>query len=166
MRCRILNWEKLYNMQQELDNYIADNHELEGKDLYHERHLAFLVELGELANETRCFKFWSKKAPSEREVILAEYVDGIHFLLSIGLEKGYRYDSGEAVGTENERTKQFNHVFIVAAAFNQHPTEEGYVQLFEEFIHLGKLLGFNEKDIYNAYLEKNEINYERQDQGY
>ena len=161
-----MNWEKLYDMQQELDNYIANNHELKGKDLYHERHLAFLVELGELANETRCFKFWSTKKPSAREVILAEYVDGIHFLLSIGLEKGYRYDGREAVGTENEQTKQFNHVFTVAAAFNQHTEEEGYVRLFREFIHLGKVLGFNEEDIYNAYLEKNEINYERQDQGY
>ncbi|MCG5104319.1 dUTP diphosphatase [Oceanobacillus alkalisoli] len=161
-----MNWEKLYNMQQELDSYIANNHELEGKDLYNERHLAFLVELGELANETRCFKFWSKKKPSERDVILAEYVDGIHFLLSIGLEKGYRYNGEKAAGTENQQTKQFNHVFIVAAGFNQNPSEEGYIHLFKEFIHLGKVLGFNEVDIYNAYLEKNEINYERQDQGY
>lgn len=50
--------------------------------------LALLVEIGELANETRCFKYWSNKPASEREVILEEYVDGLHFILSIGIDLG------------------------------------------------------------------------------
>ncbi len=47
------------------------------------RDLALTIELAELANETRCFKYWSSKGPSEREVILEEFVDSIHFLLSL-----------------------------------------------------------------------------------
>ena len=86
-----MKWDTLFTKQQELDKYIAENHDLKHKDVFEEKFLALLVELGELANETRCFKFWSKKAPSEKQIILEEYVDNIHFLLSIGLEKGYTF---------------------------------------------------------------------------
>jgi dimeric dUTPase (all-alpha-NTP-PPase superfamily) len=41
--------------------------------------------MGELANEVRCFKFWSYKLPSEEKVILEEYVDGIHFITSLAI---------------------------------------------------------------------------------
>ena len=51
--------------------------------------LALLVEIGELANETRSFKFWSVKPASEKKIILEEFVDGIHFILSLGIECGF-----------------------------------------------------------------------------
>src|SRR4051794_21413839 len=119
-------------MQAELDSYIIDNHDLKERNVFNEKYLAFLVELGELANETRCFKYWSTKKPSEKETILAEYVDGIHFLLSIGLEKGYRYHVTENVEREIDKTNQFNSVYTAAAIFKQNPTSELYMNLFQE----------------------------------
>src|SRR5699024_5876901 len=86
------DWTKLFNMQAKLDQYIAENHNLTKKDnLVSKRYLALLVELGELANETRCFKFWSTKAPSHNDVILEEYVDGVHFILSLVLDLDFRF---------------------------------------------------------------------------
>ena len=79
---------QLFTMQQELDSFIQKNREVK-RDVFQEKGLALLVELAELANETRSFKFWSAKGPSEIEVILEEYVDSIHFLLSLGIEKGF-----------------------------------------------------------------------------
>lgn len=74
-----MDWKKLFDMQKELDTYIETNHNVKQAELLDKKILALLVEVGELANETRCFKFWSKKKPSERDVIIEEYVDGIHF---------------------------------------------------------------------------------------
>lgn len=161
-----MNWLQLYIMQEKLDSYISENHNLEGKDLFNERYLAFLVELGELANETRCFKFWSNKKRSEDEIILDEYVDGVHFLLSIGLEKDLRYEGDQIVVNETNETNQFNNIFIQATLFKQDPSEKNYNILFEEFLKLGKILGYSEEDIQAAYFKKNEVNYERQDTGY
>ena len=79
---------QLYKMQFELDSFISNNRQ-EGTDVFKEKGLALLVELAELANETRCFKFWSMKGPSEIAIILEEYVDSIHFILSLGIEKGF-----------------------------------------------------------------------------
>jgi dimeric dUTPase (all-alpha-NTP-PPase superfamily) len=84
-----LNIAKLFMLQSELDSHIENEHpRQEGTSRHHEKVLALLVELGELANETRCFKFWSHKPASEKAVVLEEFSDGIHFLLSIGLENG------------------------------------------------------------------------------
>ena len=57
-----MNISELYEMQRELDNRICKEHRLEGMNLVPSKILALQVELGELANETRCFKFWSSRA--------------------------------------------------------------------------------------------------------
>lgn len=162
-----MNWDRLYTMQQKLDAYIMDNHDLNDKNVFNEKYLAFLVELGELANETRCFKYWSTKPPSDKHIILAEYVDGIHFLLSLGLETGCRYtEQGAAISEEVNQTEQFNAVYTAAASFKDAPTQEKYEHLFSTFLGLGSTLGFTGEDVVRAYFKKNEINYERQNQGY
>src|SRR5699024_4166899 len=136
-----MNWEQLYDMQKKLDTYIQENHDLEGRDLFAEKYLALLVEIGELANETRCYKFWSNNKRSEYETSLGEFVDGIHFLLSIGLEKNYFYHGEAGLGTENSETAQFNKIFTAAATFKVDPTFDKYSRLFKEYLTLGELLG-------------------------
>lgn len=161
-----MEWSPLYTMQQELDAYIESHHDLSDKDLFREKYLALLVELGELANETRCFKFWSTKPRNKQSVILEEYVDGIHFILSLGLEKGYRYRANTIPIAVTDETGQFNRVYDACVTFYREPSELHYEQLFANFLHLGTLLGFDEQRIKAAYLKKNNINYERQNQGY
>ncbi|GAB4075019.1 dUTP diphosphatase [Barrientosiimonas marina] len=161
-----MDWSALYTMQEHLDTYIEAQHNLSDRDLFREKYLALLVELGELANETRCFKFWSTKPKNEQSVILEEYVDGIHFILSLGLEKGYRFDAREVEPANTNVTGQFTLVYSDCVAFYQEPGEAAYKQLFVRFIQLGKLLGFDETAVMTAYLKKNDINYERQNQGY
>lgn len=161
-----VNWETLFAMQKKLDNYISDQHQLDNKNLLEERFLALLVELGELANETRCFKFWSTQAASERAIILEEYVDNIHFLLSIGLHTDYQFQTIEVKTKEKETTLMFNEVFTRAMTFYKERTENNYLALFEAYIQLADILGFTENDIIEAYHKKNEINYARQDSGY
>ena len=78
-----MNVKKLSEMQKVLDERIVKEHGLEGKDLEENKILALLVEVNELANETRCFKHWSTKGPSEESVLFEEYVDSLHFFLSI-----------------------------------------------------------------------------------
>lgn len=162
-----MDWKKLYDTQQQLDQYIVDNHNLSAeKDLFEHKYLALLVELGELANETRCFKFWSTKEKSETAIILDEYVDGVHFLLSLGLEKSYYFSEVEIKEVSQTETEQFNLVFAACVQFKQAPTKENYDHLFVTFLQLGKLLGFEAEDIQIAYYKKNEVNFERQDKGY
>lgn len=99
---------KLFQMQKALDQHIEEKHMLQNEDLFDRKVLALLVEIGELANETRCFKFWSVKPSSSKEVVLEEFVDGIHFILSLGIECGFDQETyglnvAESIGNVTEQ---------------------------------------------------------------
>src|SRR5690625_3998787 len=74
-RVKILNLERLFELQKELDDRIVKEKGLEGKDLLPQKILALQVELGELANEWRGFKFWSEDQEPRYETIEA-YIHG------------------------------------------------------------------------------------------
>lgn len=165
-----MDLQQLFKMQSGLDSHIEQNHDLENRSLFNEKIVALLVELGELANETRCFKFWSLKGASKEEIILEEFVDGIHFILSLGLELNFD-EQLTVIKPENNNnhhnlTDQFLKIYQLVNQFNQEKTFSKYEQLFGEFLKLGEMLDFSSKQIYDAYIEKNEINFARQDQGY
>ena len=158
---------KLMEMQQALDKHIESKHGLAQEDLVERKILALLVELGELANETRCFKFWSVKGPSEKETILAEYVDGIHFILSLGIECGFTPKEPGAFTMETrDLTAQFTKLYGLISAFRDSRSEEFFQIVFSHYLLLGEMLGFSAADVEQAYIAKNEVNYERQKQGY
>lgn len=72
--------------QLELDEYIIESknlHLLGKKERLNNTALAMFVELAEMMNEIRSFKFWSDKPSSHRTVIIDEYVDVLHFFLSL-----------------------------------------------------------------------------------
>ncbi|WP_423407610.1 dUTP diphosphatase [Heyndrickxia sp. MSNUG] len=163
-----MNTEKLFKMQKELDRHIESQHGLEEENLFDRKVLALLVEIGELANETRCFKFWSVKPSSEKEIILEEFVDGIHFILSLGIECGF--DDIRSVFTAKsdgaDVSIHFIEVYERVQEFRKTRSREEFIHLFEGYMKLAELLGLEENQIEQAYIQKNEVNYDRQRKGY
>ncbi|MGI8381685.1 dUTP diphosphatase [Priestia megaterium] len=181
-----MNLTKLFDMQRVLDQRIIDNHpELKGQDNLDWKVLALQVELGECANEHRGFKKWSNdqeprtawKQPSyrggyiERNLLLEEYVDCLHFILSIGIElelTDIEIWSIQEEGNTSQFLKCFeaiNSLYLVYRVDGQ-VTKEIYENLFGTFVELGEILGFTWEQIEQAYFGKNEINHIRQEQGY
>ncbi len=161
-----MNFKDLFKMQAQLDSFIAKTQQIE-RDVFLEKGLALTIELAELANETRCFKFWSTKGPSEREVILEEFVDSIHFLLSLGNEKGYLlHEWPKSEITEENLTTCFIRTQKSILTFIESPSEDHYVAVWKEYGAIAYHLGFSLDDITGAYILKNEKNYERQRNGY
>ncbi|OLN22649.1 dUTPase [Domibacillus antri] len=158
--------EKLFEMQRGLDRYIEEGHNLTGADLFNQKVLALLVEIGELANETRCFKFWSTKGPSERNIILEEFVDGVHFILSLGLIAGFDQTKPSFESAAEEQTEQFLLVMEAVHAFKKEKSASYYQSLMDRYFTLGDMLGFSPEEVEAAYMAKNEVNYERQKSGY
>jgi dimeric dUTPase (all-alpha-NTP-PPase superfamily) len=161
--------EKLFSMQNELNTRIVKEHNLENISLSDQRRLAFLVELGELANETRCFKYWSKRPASEKEIILEEYVDGLHFVLSIGLKLDVTEIElpNEVELTEKMDKIELNQLFLSLYQWGaKNFSKQEFYLFLNEFLGLGVKLGFSFQEIEAAYLEKNAVNHERQDSGY
>lgn len=97
-----------------------------------------------------------------------EYVDGLHFVLSIGIELGFdeKVLAFEQVSLCENIENQFIWANIKAGALLINRTLSEYSKLVSTYLGLGDMLGFSWEDIVEAYLEKNKINHERQANGY
>jgi dimeric dUTPase (all-alpha-NTP-PPase superfamily) len=160
--------QKLFQMQKALDSYIEGKHQLQDEDLFDRKVLALLVEIGELANETRCFKFWSIKPSSEKDVILEEFVDGIHFILSLGIECGFDEKPFEIKNMHSSHsiTEQFIHIYNIVGIFKRSRNLDDFILVFEHYLQLASLLGITYEEMEQAYIQKNEVNYKRQNNNY
>jgi dimeric dUTPase (all-alpha-NTP-PPase superfamily) len=160
--------EKLFEMQKALDQHIEEKHDLQEEDLFNRKVLALLVELGELANETRCFKFWSIKPSSEKSVVLEEFVDGIHFILSLGIECGFQKLQYSLLTEPSDLTlsEQFLLIYEKVNEFKNSKSNDDFINLLESYLQLGALLGITFEEMEEAYFAKNEVNYQRQQNSY
>ncbi|MDT8859444.1 dUTP diphosphatase [Alkalihalobacillus sp. MEB130] len=158
----------LFAIQKDLNDRIVDEHQLAERDLFQEQLLALIVEVSELANETKSFKYWSRKPASKRSIILEEYVDGLHFVLTLGLT--LCMTSIEIKKEMNVSTEKTTSLFLTliqrAYQVEESRTKESYQELVDAFFLLGHHLGFSHEEIEQAYLDKNKVNHERQDSGY
>ncbi|EGA88710.1 hypothetical protein GPDM_13941 [Planococcus donghaensis MPA1U2] len=158
--------QELFKMQEELDRFIQSTQNI-NEDVFRKKGLALLVELAELANETRCFKFWSTKGASERSVILEEYVDSIHFLLSLGIEKNLNtLESWPDPIAEKELTELFLRTQQAIQKFLENYSMSNYMEVWSCYGGLARALEFNYEDVLEAYIQKNKTNYDRQQDGY
>ncbi len=98
-----MNQKPLLTLQAELDEVIKTNHPpLEGEDRLAKKILALIAEIMELANETRCFKFWSEdqeaRVGGEVECENCER-EGYGVLSGLGTEFEIRYSCNSCKGT-------------------------------------------------------------------
>jgi dimeric dUTPase (all-alpha-NTP-PPase superfamily) len=107
--------------------------------------------------------------------LLEEYVDCLHFILSIGLESAEEWliDADYTAGGFNKSfwnikntIEQFQIVFRKITDFSSSYDAIDFVDLVDEFLGLGEMLGFTWEEIEQAYLEKNAVNHSRQESGY
>lgn len=160
-----MDLKPFYAKQKELDQAILDKHDLlDSSLLVDDKITAFKVELGELANEIRFFKYWSQKPPSPKQVILEEWVDCFHFLLSIGNYRKYDRFVHE-IEIPNTGDAEFKIMFQVLFR-NQLDCTAAFKQAMYFLFAVAGKLGFTEEDITNMYELKNQKNHNRQAEGY
>src|SRR5690625_7839564 len=93
-----MNLNKLFPLQKQLDEHILKEKGLHGQNLLDKKAVAILTELGEVLNELQIWKFWKENNYPRKKKMLEEYVDNIHFIISIdrksvrvGKESRYRW---------------------------------------------------------------------------
>lgn len=108
-----------------------------------------------------------------RNFLLEEYVDCLHFILSVGLEHEFDYHL-PAVSIEPLICREYDIDAQIIALMQAdwdiyEENDAGYYQEgLELFLGLGQIemLGFTWEEIEAAYFAKNEINHARQAEGY
>jgi len=158
--------DELFPLQASLDQEIALLHHVDYEATHEKRVLALLVELGEFANETRCFKYWSLKPPSNKEVILSEYADGMHFFLSLGIPLGVTTFSHRFSIREKDLTKALVSIYREIGALHESYDPQHYAVAFGEYLNLLPLLGYSSEEAIAAYKKKLRVNHVRQETHY
>lgn len=208
-----MNLTKLFELQAQLDADIETKHPAqEGEDRFGKKVLALLVELGELGQCWRGFKYWSKDQQARttegcmwcrgigkrytlkslvyaetcdkcdgtgsiKNPLLEEYVDCLHFILSIGNDWGMTRYPIECQTLEfKEQSKYGNAQECFIEMFTQVSVLQdearygdiviAYRELLKVFGALGDALGLHEDEIEQAYYSKNKENFARQARGY
>ncbi|NCG67790.1 dUTPase [Bacillus coagulans] len=98
----------------------------------------------------------------EYNPLLEEYVDCLHFTLSIGL---HLYNENIATDLGGFRKTSIQDQFRTLFHYST-MLSGSYWNFFEYLIGLGEMLGFTWEQIEQAYFEKNEENHKRQENGY
>ncbi|KRU14792.1 dUTP diphosphatase [Bacillus pumilus] len=194
-----MNLEKMFEMQAELDNRIIKEKGLEGQDLLPNTYVALITELGEFANEGRWFKHWSDDQRArnqdryleyrtealggnqwvEKNPLLEEYVDCIHFFLSIAIIKGWKEElSVSEAAIEEFKEEGFEgglsglYLEMQWSLLNsrmfkdEEKKKEHFRVAWGLFLAIG-IVGFGfTPDQIAAYMDKNEVNHKRQQEGY
>ncbi len=181
-----MNLKAMFETQRKLRKRIVEEHNLNvlSEEFNNNLILALYVEVGECANEWRGFKQWSKdkeprtyhkssKNPSRdgiRNPLLEEYVDGLHFVLEQGLQWCFDQTYKPSMVIVHDTGRMFREVYKcisdLAIPGGRNWKKFHYEDLFNNYLALGKSLGFTWEQIENAYYEKNKVNFQRQEDGY
>ena len=123
---------------------------------------AYRVELGELLQEWKQFKFWKlNKGKVNREKMLEEWADCMHFALSLNNNiykcKSYTYD-------DFRRAVEYEKILDIYKVINDCFSVNMFT--LSCVIALGLKLGYTLEELEQAYWRKNKINWERIEGGY
>lgn len=119
-----------------------------------------------------------------KDSLLEEIVDKFHFILSIGNEFGFSERVGAQIDTGHAVYDDITDLFLkftgsVVGLYNMWELSNrvkkiidpdsvfhSYLKVFAYFLAIVAELGYTTKQLEAAYYEKNQINYQRQENGY
>ena len=160
-------YNDIYKRNKILDD-IFMNKFMDIESKYYEKNcLELIVELCELANESKCFKYWTIKK-ANKELVLEEFADSL--LMVLYLFNTYNIDCVSTIDVDmsSDVIESFNILIRMCTnLMNKNNIDELFLkEIFTRLLYIGKLLELNDDDIYNACLKKIIKNEERLSSNY
>lgn len=163
--------KKMLQMQAKLDEAIMKECGLNEIDEA-ELNMAILDEVGELTHELKGnWCWWKKTQPKvDRKKVLGELVDVWHFVLSYT----NNFNDGESMfDTETDEFDRGYKYYLSKTHFNKNALTNLYSELIDSWLEkliilvvITEYLGFTIEQVYEAYCDKNKVNYQRLKEGY
>ena len=156
--------KEMLQMQEKLDESIMNEYGLTEITI-EQLEMAILDEVGELTHELKGdWCWWKKSQPQvDEEKVLGELVDIWHFVLSYTYNysdirfTNLDWDVGKGINAFEKEGLACSLANIVNAEYEN--------KLFY-LISVSLCLGFTIEQVYEAYCDKNKINYQRLKEGY
>lgn len=162
--------KEMLQMQKKLDEAIMKEYGLDEIYEYNLR-MAILDEVGELTHELKGDWCWWKKtqAPVDDKKVLGELVDIWHFVLSYQ----NHFNKGEEMLCSYSNEKEMSDTLIerLRAKTINLPFALSHLVYYKGsiitvLVAISEYLGFTIEQVYEAYCNKNKVNYQRLNEGY
>lgn len=162
--------KEMLQMQAKLDEAIMNEYGLTEIDEENLR-MAILDEVGELTHELKCEWCWWKKtqAPVDNDKVLGELVDIWHFVLSYqnnfnGGGNGILNDLIFEKSSDNILNLLMTYEYKLSETLTDLATWNSHKM--ERLVAITEYIGFTVEQVYEAYCDKNKVNYQRLKEGY
>lgn len=161
---------ELFKIQEIIENKIKSLSDIEEdsvgeENIFDIKFLALQVKTGEIANLTKCYKYYKIKRNIPKEKIIVRYIDGIKFLLSIGNNYEFNVinkDSIDKIEKMDNVIKLFSSIFDDIRDLRKTILQKDYVdslsiyiRLFARYVNLGECLGLSFEEVYDYYIKNN-----------
>ncbi len=141
--------QPLFEMQKKYNSRLVINDELSLYKLHARKNLEFQIQLGDLANETKCFNYLkTEPQPIDINIISNKYISCISKILSLGIDNNYT-DLSDIPLIPNDYclSDQFLNLYFDISDLIMSPSKDHYLTLFQDFLSLGLTMGFSEEKI-------------------
>lgn len=114
--------------------------------------LAFLHDLAEVSQDSRCYLFWEKEEPINHQQLLDHYLEGLTMLMSIGYE--LRIDTIKnhtEIPVSIDIYSLFFKIYHSILKVQSHYSSDDYQNTIDDYFTLGFQLGIQIDEILDNY---------------
>ena len=151
--------KQLFEWQRDLDGIKEGRKGIYVEKVAEKKILALMVILGEMAEETGCYKQGVRHKTISKGKVLDKYIEGLQYIISLGIDFGVdleTYDDNFLIVSCDSLTVQFLHVYEALIIVKVKKSFEMYKAALYTYFQLGKLLAFSTKEVEKAYVHKKE----------
>lgn len=157
----MLDIKNIYKETKYIDDLFQKQYDMKDPKIIKKYKLELLVEFGELANETRCFKFWSNRQTGIKEKVLEEYIDCLFMILYFCNINDISLDEEFEESKNKNEIDTFFLLYEYGNSLIKRYKKETIKKLLVEILHLSELLGFTLEDLENETIRKSKVIQER-----
>lgn len=145
--------DEIYKKNKELDSLFLSIYGGKIDDILLKNMLELLVEIGELANEVKSFKYW-KEVNVDKNKVIHEFTDALLMILFFANTLDMTLNEDAIMPVELDVNKQLIYLFQLGAELPENYNKAKVSELLLNLIHLKDLLDLKDDEVYN-YAIKN-----------
>ena len=156
----------IYEENKKLDKVFDNLYNMKDFNIVRKNKLELLVELGELTNETKCFKYWSCKSINF-DLVKEEYADCLLMVFCFFNMYDIKLDETfKITKIRYDIIDLFGHLYSLCSEFYHNENRDLIKEIFVNFIELGHQLSLSDDDIIEGCLNKITRNFKRFETGF
>ena len=154
-----------YQRNKQLDKMYEEKYGSIDNKCYEKNCLELIVEICELCNESKCFKYWTIKKP-KMEDVYEELADCITMILTMYYVLDLELDSLKEHHTSSDVLEIINYIYSQGTKLMKDINEDLVKDLLSNLFYLAELLNLDKEEIYKILSYKQDKVEERLNSDY